>query len=161
MINNGKHPRAIDLVLIFLASHKALSYGESGLIKSEGPRISRSQLSTLCYAVSILRMGVLRKRASCQKPWVWAKKPHLKANAVPTLLEKPALLKRTMPAVESSQKKKEKEKTGSWEMWEIEGELSIHIPKSLALGCFPLFNINILSDHWYCNEHRHQPHVQW
>ena len=37
-----------------------------------------------------------------------SKKPVLKANAVPTLLEKPPLLKRTMPTVESQPKKKRK-----------------------------------------------------
>ena len=133
MINNGKHPKAIDLALVFLASQKALSLERSGLIKSEGPGISGSQLNTLCYAASILRTGALRMRASCQKPWGWAKQPRLKANAVPTLFEKPALLKRTIPAVESQPKKK----TSLWEMWEIEGKIALHIPKSLALGYFP------------------------
>ena len=144
--------------LAFCFPKKTLSRGRSGLIKSEGPGISGSQLNTRCYAPNILKAGALRTRTSCQEPWGWAKKPPLKVNAVPIMFEKPALLNRKMPAVESQP---QKEKISLWETWEIEGKLAIQIPKSLALECFLLFNVNVLTDHWYYNECHHQPQVRW
>ena len=73
-------PYTYNDVINLLAFGKTLSWRRTVLIKLEGPRISKSQLSTLWYAASILRISALRQRASCQKLWNWAKKVSLKGQ---------------------------------------------------------------------------------
>ena len=64
-----------------------------------------------------------------------SKKPCLNVSVIPTLFEKPALLKRKMPAVESQLQKRK------------DPFMILNVSKSLALGCFSMLNINVVTDH--------------
>ena len=67
----------------------------------EGPEINGRQLTLHSYAVGTLRTVALNQIASCLKLWDLERESTFKANAIPTIFEKPASLKRRASASES------------------------------------------------------------
>ena len=113
------------LVLVFLTSQKTLSWGRSGPITPEAPGRLGSQLNTLSCTQALWRLVHWGWRQVVRSHGAEKKKPCLKANAVPMLCEKPALLKRKLPAVKSQPNKR---KHQLMRTCGIEGKLARHLP---------------------------------